>query len=112
MVVIAAAAIPTAEAVMLGDEVTYYFTVYDENDLILYTTDPTIAASELDAGNLYVEPNLTASAYEPRHGIVSASPLDAPDANYTGISPSRYILGYREGDIVETPLIVAALGKA
>jgi hypothetical protein len=89
-----------------GDYVLYEFTIYDEHQTVLYTTDWDIAEPAIAAGNPYLQPkelahNLT---YDVRGGFLD---LDAPDEGSFDHVP--YLLSHREGDTVRTPLLKAPI---
>lgn len=96
-----------------GDYVVFHFDAVAPDGQLLYTSDPDTARREIDAGNRVLDENVSARHYGPRAGyVVLHRQAPGDGASNASFQPSRFILGYREGDVVVTPYVVNPYGSA
>lgn len=88
-----------------GDSVRFHWSVERHRDgALLYASDPEVARAALDEGNPYLDPNLSSRRY--RAAEVEIELRDVP------FQISRFLMGHRPGDVVQTPFVVDAAGHA
>lgn len=93
-----------ASLLKAGDVVRYHFTIRNAEGAVLYTSDPVLAAAELDAGNPWLEPDPAAKKYQPRILVLGPSAQD-PHPYAAKVRPAEMLVGHRIGERVDSGLV-------
>lgn len=107
----AASSVRMGEPIQPRDTVQFHMTVFDSEDRVVYTTDAARAQSEIAAGNAMLDPAVDDS---PTYGVRKlVIPTERPSGhvgNDARIPLAAFLVGAREGDVVESPFIINPFG--
>lgn len=101
---VAAVSRDEARPVREGDVVTYHATIRRLDGVVVYTSDEEVGRREIAAGNALLPTDFSAKPYGPQVRAVEFT-----DAAW---ETTRFLVGRRVGDVVETPWMVKPFGSA